>query len=503
MQTRGCFEKFVWGIVLAGMICYSQRAKAGWTGLINGAGFGWASVNVRSVTSNSNKVTTPSISGPSATIAPTAGYAYQTNSPSGANVNTHSRIKGAAGGIWTAQTFASPGDGADNAELQARVNVVPATCATLNMDTAIDINEFNANGNSGNISVNAQATTGTALWLRGFEYTGDPHLIPADDPNTVENESIEYLKANGTWKFEMVLLGPFDHGGGTSCPLLIPFSLDSSNLNNLYFAADGVALTVPFSIQCPADVTSGCGQVVHYPPIHVSGGCGSHTLSITPPDGTPFPVGVTPVTATATDESGNTVSCGFNVKVADTQAPVPPPLPDIVSSACSGAAITPLTPVATDNCAGSVLGTTTTPFPITAAGTNIVTWRFDDGNGNVSTANQRVIITGPTITGFYSPIGGNGGTCSKAFVTVNGGSILPIKFDMLCGGSYITSGPPPVVKVQSWSNCAFTSEPVSVNAVYQNNWHFNWDTSGYAKGIYKVIVIAPGGSSQFVFVKIN
>jgi hypothetical protein len=442
------------------------------------------------------------VSGPSATIAPFAGYTYQGNSPSGASVNSHSRIKGLPGGIWQAATAAYSGDGADNPELQARVNVVPAVCAGLDMDTSINVAEFNANGNSGKISVNAHGTGGTALWFRGFEYTGDPNLIPPDDPNTVQNESIEFLKANGVWKFETVLLGPFDFGGA-DCPLIIPFTLDSGNLNNLYFAADGVALTVPFSIQCPPDVNASCGHAVNYPPVHVSGGCGTNALSFSPTNGSVFPVGTTPVTVTATDESGNTVSCGFNVIVADNKAPVPPPLPDIVSSACSGASVTPPIPVATDNCAGSVLGTTTTPFPITALGTTIVTWSFNDGNGNISTATQKVIINGLTFQGFYSPVGGTNGTCSKPLTTVNGGKVLPIKFDMLCGGTFITSGPAPVVKIQSWVNCAFVSEPISVNAVYQNNWHFNWDTTGYAKGIYKVIVILPDGSSHYFFVAVT
>jgi hypothetical protein len=88
-------------------------------------------------------------------------------------------------------------------------------------------------------------------------------------------------------------------------------------------------------------------------------------------------------------------------------------------------------------------------------------------------------------------------------VVANQGSVVPIKFDMLCGTSYLTTGQPPKVKIQMWTNCAFVSEPVSVDAVYQNDWHYNWDTSGWAKGIYKVIIILPDGTTPYVFIKLK
>jgi hypothetical protein len=166
----------------------------------------------------------------------------------------------------------------------------------------------------------------------------------------------------------------------------------------------------------------------------------------------------------------------------------------------------PPPPVATDNCAISVLGTTTNQFPITTPGTNIIYWKFDDGNGNVSIAAQRVIITGLTFQGFYSPIAGINGGCGKnqQIETINGGSVNPIKFDIMCGNNLITSGTPPVVRIQRWNNCALVSEVVVVNAVYQNNWHYNWDTTGFASGIYKVIIDLPDGISHpYVFVIIK
>ncbi len=76
--------------------------------------------------------------------------------------------------------------------------------------------------------------------------------------------------------------------------------------------------------------------------------------------------------------------------VSDLTPPVPdlPVLPNVTAE-CS---VTPLAPRATDFYSGPITGTTTTPFPITVQGTTLVSWSYDDGNGNISTQNQPVIL---------------------------------------------------------------------------------------------------------------
>uniref|UniRef100_UPI003513D85E LamG-like jellyroll fold domain-containing protein n=1 Tax=uncultured Winogradskyella sp. TaxID=395353 RepID=UPI003513D85E len=49
-------------------------------------------------------------------------------------------------------------------------------------------------------------------------------------------------------------------------------------------------------------------------------------------------------------------------------------------------------PTATDNCEGTITGTTTDPTSYTEQGTYTVTWTYDDGNGNTSTQTQNVVI---------------------------------------------------------------------------------------------------------------
>lgn len=89
-----------------------------------------------------------------------------------------------------------------------------------------------------------------------------------------------------------------------------------------------------------------------------------------------------------TDGAGNTATQSQTVIVDDITNPVTPTLPNI-SAECS---ITPTAPTTTDNCAGTITGTTSTSFPISTQGTTVVTWVFNDGNGNSINVNQNVIV---------------------------------------------------------------------------------------------------------------
>ncbi|WP_338792665.1 choice-of-anchor D domain-containing protein [Bernardetia sp. MNP-M8] len=144
-----------------------------------------------------------------------------------------------------------------------------------------------------------------------------------------------------------------------------------------------------------ADVTAECSSTPTAPT--TTDNCAG---TVTGTTGTVFPItaqGTTVVTWTFDDGNGNTSTADQNVILDDVTAPVVPTLADVTAE-CS---VTPTAPTTTDNCAGTVTGTTGTVFPITAQGTTVVTWTFDDGNGNTSTADQNVIlddVTNPTVT---------------------------------------------------------------------------------------------------------
>ncbi|PWA04203.1 beta strand repeat-containing protein, partial [Flavobacterium psychrotolerans] len=80
------------------------------------------------------------------------------------------------------------------------------------------------------------------------------------------------------------------------------------------------------------------------------------------------------------------------INITDTTKPIAPVLADVIGQ-CSATATTPTT---TDNCSGTVTGTTADSLTYNTQGTHIITWTFNDGNGNSITATQNVIITDTT-----------------------------------------------------------------------------------------------------------
>jgi len=116
-----------------------------------------------------------------------------------------------------------------------------------------------------------------------------------------------------------------------------------------------------------------------------------------------FPItkqGLTVISWTFKDSSGNSSTALQNVNIKDTTAPVVPVLADITGQ-CS---VMPKIPTTTDNCSGTIAGATKTVFPITKVGKTVVTWTFDDGNGNIVTADQNVIISNVTLVETASTI---------------------------------------------------------------------------------------------------
>jgi hypothetical protein len=641
-------------------LTHCQQALAGWTGIMNGAGIGWASVNVTSSTHQSNRVTTLNNTvSPSAAMAPATGYKATGNLPPGSATNTYARIIGLKGGIWQAAlNSANSADGTDNAELESKVAITPADCASITFGSVINQtqSDLDANGFTGTISVNATATAGTALWLRGFEYTNCMADVPPDDPTTVENESIEYLKTHGVLRFESLMVGPFEFGGAdnTTCPLIVPFTLSSGNLSNLVFATDAVAKSYPLAVD-PANIYAYCGATVDYPPLNYYA-CGDVTVTYFPTNHSSFPLGTTPVAGTISDTNGNSINFTFTVTVLDIEAPDAPVLPDLtgqcsvqvpaptatdsctgtitgtttdptnytsqgtytvcwrftdssgnttnanqtvivkdtippvppillgltnqcsvqvprptatdncagmvlgtttdptnynnqgiytvhwrfsdgngntnlanqtvvvkdtippvppVLTSCSGTLCSPVTltaPTAMDNCAGPVKGTTTTVFPITKCGTTVVTWTFNDGHGNTSTATQTVTVKNLDFDGFYSPISGTGGSFnSPQLVNVKCGNVFPIKFESKCGGDHYRSASPSIPKISIECYSSPTShKPVSgggnfrrVSSQGEDDWHFDWDTSRLSPGVYQLIATLQDGSTQTVFIKLK
>ena len=150
----------------------------------------------------------------------------------------------------------------------------------------------------------------------------------------------------------------------------------------------------------PTTVNTPTGPIVVIEPPTATDNCGG-LLSASTNDQRTYDVpGTYTVTWTYTDVGGNSVDQVQTVTVSgnDNQAPVPDvaTLPTVTGE-CE---VSVGTPTATDNCAGTVDGTTTDPVTYTAAGTYTVHWTYSDASGNTSTQNQTVVVTdtaAPTI----------------------------------------------------------------------------------------------------------
>ncbi|UPZ18061.1 gliding motility-associated C-terminal domain-containing protein [Flavobacterium humidisoli] len=149
------------------------------------------------------------------------------------------------------------------------------------------------------------------------------------------------------------------------------------------------------------------------------------------------------------------------VKVSDTQKPVKPTLADITGE-CSATVTAPTT---TDNCAGTVTGTTTDPLTYNAQGTYTINWSFNDGNGNVETATQKVIIkdTQKPVKPILADITGQCSATATAPTTTDN-----------CAGTVTGT----------------TTDPLTYNAqgTYTINWSFNDGNGNVETATQKVII---------------
>ena len=95
------------------------------------------------------------------------------------------------------------------------------------------------------------------------------------------------------------------------------------------------------------------------------------------------------------DGNGNQSTQTQKVVVHDSSAPVPNvALLPVINGECS--ATIPAAPTATDNCSGTIIGTTSDSLTRNIQGTSIVTWNFDDGHGNSVTQTQKIVVSDTT-----------------------------------------------------------------------------------------------------------
>ncbi|HXU38060.1 MAG TPA: FG-GAP-like repeat-containing protein [Blastocatellia bacterium] len=103
----------------------------------------------------------------------------------------------------------------------------------------------------------------------------------------------------------------------------LDLAVANSGSNTVSILLNGCTDNQPPTITCPTNLNtaapSSCpiatGTVVTYPPPTATDNFPGVTVACSPASGSTFPVGTTTVTCTATDASGNTATCSFNINV--------------------------------------------------------------------------------------------------------------------------------------------------------------------------------------------
>jgi hypothetical protein len=247
---------------------------------------------------------------------------------------------------------------------------------------------------------------------------------------------------------------------------------------------------------CSNDTTAPVADLANLPTI--SAQC--EVTSLTPPTATDNCAGsitgttnaTLPITSSTTitwtydDGNSNVSTQTQSIAINDTTAPVAniANLPTI-NAQCEVTSLTP--PTATDNCAGSITGTTNATLPITSSTT--ITWTYDDGNSNVSTQTQEVSII---------PIN-NSITQNNEILTANAGGSYTYQW-IDCSSNSPISGetnqtfiaPQNGQYAVEISNgvCEVLSDCITVSTLGQSNFNFN-----------KNVMIYPNPSNGYFTVK--
>ena len=129
----------------------------------------------------------------------------------------------------------------------------------------------------------------------------------------------------------------------------------------------------------------------------------------------------TTITWTFDDGNGNTTTADQIYNYDDATAPTTPTLSSLTVG-CSGTLTTPTT---TDDCAGTITGTTTGTLTFVEGDSTTITWTFDDGNGNTTTADQMYYYD--DVSAPFSPFIGN------VTVDCNGVLVPPTTTDLCTG----------------------------------------------------------------------
>ncbi len=232
-----------------------------------------------------------------------------------------------------------------------------------------------------NITANADATTCTAI----ITFT---QAVASD--NCATNLQINGSANSGS---------AFPVGTAT---VIFEATDDSGNKTTCSFSLMVADTTKPVLVNCPPDLTfvspdANCNALATWTPPTVTDFCDSYPIIPQPniPPGTVLPTGITNIVYSATDSTGNVMTCSFNVTVEETINPVLsdcPPNITLTTDSCTAVADwTP--PIATDNCELAQLSSNFQTGTVFQEGVTAVVYTATDAwGGNTTTCSFAVTV---------------------------------------------------------------------------------------------------------------
>ena len=159
-------------------------------------------------------------------------------------------------------------------------------------------------------------------------------------------------------------------------------------LLNDYFAE--INVTYIQTIETDPDFSDNCpGATITYELSGATTGEGTGSLH-----GVELNTGITEITWTATDASGNTASCNYTATITDVQSPVINCPADVLvntdADLCTASGVDLGTPTTFDNC--DILSVTNDAVEPFSVGVHTITWTVEDVNGNTEICEQTLTV---------------------------------------------------------------------------------------------------------------
>ncbi|WP_165829081.1 HYR domain-containing protein, partial [Flavobacterium sp. HTF] len=466
-----------------------QAVKAGsgsgltWTGLAAGTGYYVISTNASTCTATSNTVnisTTPnptvlSLTGSTICVPANGGAVTSSTSVNGVNYQLYN-----SGNVAVQAVKAGTGSG--------------LTWTGLSADTGyyvISINAANCTATSTSVTVVNDTQKPTITCPANVTKTTDANSCTATGvvlgtPTTADNCGVASVTNNAPSSYPI---------GVTTVTWTV-----TDNSGNTATCSQTVTIsdTQKPTITCPANVTkttdanscTATGVVLGTPT--TADNCGVASVTNNAPSS--YPIGVTTVTWTVTDNSGNTATCSQTVTISDTQKPTITCPANVTkttdANSCTATGVVLGTPTTADNCGvASVTNNAPGSYPI---GVTTVTWTVTDNSGNTATCSQTVKIVGPilanndSVTSFNGYAGGTAVTsvldndllnCNAVNgndVNITLGTTLPsvLNFNTTTGSVTVNSNTPAGVYTFDYTiceklnptNCSTATVSISVSA---------------------------------------